>query len=118
MSIHPNVMLILSLTPNDLSHKTYNNILNDAGIDNDGELKIGSMSCNHHGVMESEYDENIQLSLPKGSIYIIDLATYGYGEKLTWKELETKKSEFEKWGKDVCEKHHCSMEIFVSANYW
>jgi hypothetical protein len=111
-------MLILALTPDDLARKTYRQILTEAGIESDGELKIGSMSCNHHGVMECDYEEGIQLSLPEGTIYILDLVTYGYGEKIEWQDMELKKSEFTEWGRGVCERYNCTMKIFVSANYW
>lgn len=111
-------MLILALTPDDLARKTYRAILEEAGIDADGELKIGGKGYHHHGVMEDDYNESDQLSLPEGSIYVFDLVTYGYGETITWSELEAQKIALEEWGRGICERHHCKSEIFVSANYW
>jgi hypothetical protein len=117
MSNHPNAMLILALTPDDLARKTYRAILKEAGIDPEEELKIDDQTY-HHGVMESDYEEDFQLELPEGTIYIFDLVTYDYGEKIEWSKLEAQKLALEEWGRGICERHHCQFEIFIGANYW
>lgn len=118
MSCHPNAMLILALTPDGLARKTYRAILEDAGIDSNGSFKIGGKYYHQHGVMENDYDKGNQLGLPKGTIYVFSLVTYGYGETIKWADLEMQKVELDEWAKAVCEKHNCSAEILVSANYW
>lgn len=119
MSTHPNAMLLLALTPDDLARKTYRAILEEAGVDEDGgTFKIGGHDFNFHGVMEDNYHEGDQIALPEGSIYIMDLVTYGYGEKISWDELAAQKAALDEWAKGVCERHHCKAEIFVGANYW
>ena len=118
MSCHPNAMLILALTPDGLARKTYRAILADAGIDSDGSFKIGGKFYHQHGVMENDYDKGNQLGLPEGTIYVFSLVTYGYGETIKWADLEAQKVALEEWAKAVCEKHNCSADILVSANYW
>ena len=111
-------MLILALTPDGLARKTYRAILEDAGIDSDGSFKIGEKFYHQHGVMEDDYDQDSQLGLPEGTIYVFSLVTYGYGETIKWADLDAQKVALEDWAKSVCEKHNCSAEILVSANYW
>lgn len=119
MSTHPNAMLLLALTPDNTAHKTYREIIGECGVDADGgSFEISGKSYHHHGVMEDEWDENNQVSLPEGTIYIMDLVTYGYGEKVTWSDLANQKQALDEWAKGICERHQCTAEIFVSANYW
>lgn len=121
MSTHPNVILLLVLTPDGLSRKTRRDILaeNSADIadDLDCDIKIGSFSYLHE-VMEDDYCEGYQISADEGDIIIFDFVTYGYGEKIAWDELELQKEELEKWAVGICEQHNCSHEIFITANYW
>lgn len=117
MSTHPNAMLLLALTPDDLARKTYRAILEEVGTDRDHEIKIGDDGY-WHGVMEDDYDESRQIQLPQGTIYLCDLVTYGYGEKVSWDNLEKQKAALDEWAKGVCERHHCKADIFISANYW
>lgn len=119
MSTHPNALLILCLTPDNLARKTYRAIAEENGIDEeDPVIEIGEAQyhCGIHD--EGGYDKHWQVNLPEGSIFLLDLFTYGYGDKKEWTELEKQKQELETWGRAVCEKHHCSMNIYVSANYW
>lgn len=118
MSTHPNAMMILALTPDDLARRTYHAILAEAGIDQDGSFYIGGEKYHCHGVMESDFDEDIQVGLPEGTIYLMTHVTYGYGVTITWKELEEKKKALEEWGKGVCNRHTCTQDILISANYW
>jgi hypothetical protein len=118
MSTHPNVLLLLVLTPDDLARKTYRAIVDEhcAG-DSEQDIEINGENF-HHRVMEEDYFEDSQISAPEGSIILWDLVTYGYGEKITWQALADHKSALESWAEGVCAKHHCKAEIFVSANYW
>ena len=119
MSIHPNAMLLLALTPDNPARKTYRAILKEHNVDADGgSFQIAGRGYHIHGVMEDNWDNNNQISLPEGTIYIADLVTYGYGSKIIWDKLATQVADLEVWAKDVCEHHHCTAEIFVSANYW
>jgi hypothetical protein len=117
MSTHPNTMLILALTPNDLARKTYRAILAEAGIEDDEQIKVGNDDY-FIQVMEEDYDESNQLSAKEGNIVLYDLVTYGYGEKITWEKLTEQKQALEKWAKGVCARHKCSYQIFIGANYW
>lgn len=117
MSTHPNAILLLTLTPDGLARKTYRAILGEAGVDGDDNITIGDDGYNHR-VMEEEYDESSQISAKEGDIVLWDLVTYGYGETIPWAKLEAQKHALEVWAKGVCERHKCSFEIFVSANYW
>jgi len=117
MSTHPNSMLVLALTPDDLAMKTYRAIMAEAGTDESMNIKIGSAEY-HMKVMVGGYDEDYQIALPDGTIYLFDFFTYGYGEKVKWSKLEAQKAELEEWSRGACERHHCTAEIYVSANYW
>ena len=118
MSMHPNAMLLLALTPDDTARKTYRAILEEFGVEADGgSFEIGGTSY-HHGVMEDSWDENNQISLPEGTIYVMNLVTYGYGDKTTWEKLSNQKAALNEWANGVCERHRCIAEIFISANYW
>lgn len=119
MSTHPNAMLLLALTPDDTARKTYRAILEESGVKADGgSFEIGGTIYHHHGVMEDTWEENNQLSLPEGTIYVMDLVTYGYGDKVTWDKLVTQKAALDEWAKGICERHCCTAEVFVGANYW
>jgi hypothetical protein len=117
MSTHPNAMLLLVLTPDELTRKTYRNILTETNTDTDEEIKIGKIDYNHR-VMESDYEEGYQISANEGDIIIFDLVTYGYGDNIEWSKLETQKNELEEWAKTICNKFNCSYKIFITANYW
>lgn len=118
MSTHPNVILMAVFTPDDLARKTYRAILADAGLtDDDDNLTVGGEEYNHM-VMEGDYDKGFQISAKEGDIVVFDLVTYGYGERKKWADLEAQKASLQEWAAGICERHHCSVEIFVSANYW
>lgn len=118
MSSHPNVMLQLVLTPDNLARKTYRAILDGEGIsDDDDEIKINGTGYRHK-VMEDDYDDDNQISAKEGDIVIFDLVTYGYGEKIEWQDLEARKTDLEAWATTICDKHQCSQTIFITANYW
>jgi hypothetical protein len=117
MSFHPNAVLMLVLTPDDLARKTHGAIISHLCIADDDEIEIGDDSYNHK-VMEDDYDENSQLSAPEGSIIVWNMVTYGYGEVIKWSKLELQKNELEEWAKEICKMFNCSYEIYISANYW
>jgi hypothetical protein len=126
MSTHPNAILLLTLTPDDLARKTWRSILQEAKvykwneegvIDEEGQMKIGDTKY-YQRVMESEYDEGMQIYAKEGDIVLFDMFTYGYGDVLEWSKLEQQKNELEVWAKEICSKFNCSYKIFVTANYW
>ena len=121
MGTHPNAILLLTLTPDDLARKTYRAILADAGVKDEGEdtdaIKINGEDY-HHEVMEDDYADGYQISAPEGSIILFGMVTYGYGEKITWDKLEKQKMELEAWAKDICARFHCAYTIEITANYW
>lgn len=121
MSSHPNAMLICVLTPDDLARKTYRAILDEAGISGDDNMKIGDEHFGgafSHRVMESDWDDCIQIAAPEGSVVFHTYLTYGYGERVTWDKVTAFKEALEKWSAGICERHHCTAEISVGANYW
>ena len=126
MSTHPNAVLLLTLTPDDLSRKTWKNILEESKvwkyqeegvIDLEGEIKISGNNY-HHRVMESDYNESMQISASEGDIVVYDMVTYGYGDVIEWDKLAKQKEELEEWAKIMCKKFNCNYKIFVTANYW
>jgi len=121
ISIHPNVILMAILTPDGLSRKTYRAILGEHvskdAIEGETDVTIAGEKFHTH-VFEDGYDEGWQIAGNEGDIAVLDLVTYGYGEKIAWDELVKRKAELEEWARQVCEKYTCSFRIYVSANYW
>jgi len=118
MSTHPNVILMVVITPEGLSRKTMKKILADNGIDDpEGEITIGTEQYRFI-VMEETYDKSNQIEAKEGDLIFFDLVTYGYGESITWSNLQERKEALERWAFETSGKHHCSFEIRVSANYW
>ena len=118
MSTHPNVLLILHLTPDDLARKTFREIMNEANAtESDARIKIGSKEYNAL-IMEGDYHDDWQISSREGDILVFDLVTYGYGETIDWEALSKQKEELENWAQTVCKEHSCTFRISVGANYW
>lgn len=117
MGIHPNAILLLTLTPDDLARKTYRNILADTNTEDDYDIKIEGNNY-HYRIMEDSYDKSYQIAAKEGDIILFNYITYGYGEVIEWDEVEKQKKELEAWAKMICEKHNCSYKIFITANYW
>jgi hypothetical protein len=117
MSTHPNVILLLSLKPDDLARKTYRAILDEAGVADDHDIKIDGEDY-HHEVMENDYLDDYQITADKGDIILFDMVTYGYGERISWEKLEAQKAKLEAWAAGICERHKCKSAIYITANYW
>lgn len=122
MSMHPNVILLCALTPNDLARKTYRAIVAEhkkqrSYEEDHPDLEIGGTEY-HCQVMESDYDEDWQIGSKEGDIIVFDLVTYGYGETISWDKLSAQKDMLEAWAKEACEKFSCSYRIEITANYW
>jgi hypothetical protein len=117
VSTHPNAILLLTLTPDDLARKTYRSILEHCGVKDDDSIKISGHDYTHK-VMESDYYGGYQISATEGDIIVFNMVTYGYGDVIEWKTLEEQKNELEQWAKDICKRFNCSYKIFVTANYW
>lgn len=118
MSSHPNAILQLTLTPDDLPSKTFREIKADSEYDEgDDQFKIGGEDY-HCALMDDTYDDNWQVSAKEGDIVLLDMVTYGYGESIPWDKLAAQKDVLEAWAKEKCEKHKCSYQISVTANHW
>lgn len=121
MSTHPNAILLLVLKPDGLARKTYRDILAERdpppSYDGDPNLKIGGEDY-HVSVMESDYDEGYQIGADEGDILVFDMITYGYGEKIEWAKLEAQKAALAEWATGICERHNCTAQFFITANYW
>jgi len=120
MSTHPNAILLLTLTPANTSRATMRAILSEPeGGTEDTETDVRIGNANYHSVvMESNYDEQWQLSAKEGDLLFFCMITYGYGESIPWGKLESQKLELEEWAKKTCELHNCTYAISVGANYW
>jgi hypothetical protein len=77
------------------------------------ELCIGEF-CYQTLVMETDYDEGVQISGEEGDLIIYDLVTYGYGEEISWEDLQSRVDSLEVWSIQ----HNLEYRISVSANYW
>ena len=117
MGIHPNAVLLLVLTPDDLTRKTHRGIIQKYSSDDEDEVKIGDKDYSIR-VMEDDYLEGFQISASEGDIVVFDMVTYGYGAKISFNELSVQKEALEQWAKDVCQEFKCSYQIFITANYW
>ena len=118
MGTHPNVILMAVLTPRGLARQTMKAICADNHAeDEDDEIKIDGVGY-HPLVMESDYDEGWQISAKEGDLVFHDMVTYGYGEVITWVDLEALKARLEEWAKTTSAKHECDYRIDVTANYW
>lgn len=120
MSTHPNAMLLCILTPHDLARKTFREISEHENAEiSEGSFsfKIGGQHYSAH-VMESDYDESMQISAEEGQIVVSNFLTYGYGEKITWQRAAMVAEELEHWAIQAGKRHACAYEIHLSANYW
>jgi hypothetical protein len=107
---------MLVLTPDGLERRTLREILTANGGDED-DIKIGNEKYSFL-IMQSDYDEEMQIGGKEGDIVFYDLVTYGYGETIDWDVLQEKKEELSAWADRVCPEHHCTYKIAVTANYW
>lgn len=121
MSQHPNVVLLLSLKPDGLSRKTHRNICKEAGVSLE-EIGGPQITIGGHNyfceVMESDYNESMQIAADEGDIVIYDMVTYGYGERVPWAGLIARQQALQEWADGVCARHDCTDSFFVTANYW
>lgn len=69
-------------------------------------------------VMKSDYDEHSQIRAAEGTIVMHSHLTYGYGEKVTWAEVQMVVEELTHWALRACKRHDCAYEIHIAANYW
>jgi hypothetical protein len=117
MSSHPNVILMVVFTPDDLPSKTLRDILLDNDADEYDYIKVGGKKYRAI-LMRDEYDSDIQIGAKENDLVFYDLVTYGYGDKITWQTLSEQQQSLEAWAKAMAEKFHCTYAIEVSANYW
>ncbi len=117
MSSHPNAILQLNLTPDDLPMRTWRAITDDEGIGSDEDISIGSEDF-HHVVLQEDYDESYQIGGKPGDIVVFKMVTYGYGDFIPWGEFLQMHSALEAWAEKACKAYNCSFEIRVTANYW
>ena|SRR3990167_6087089 len=120
MSTHPNVILMAVLTPKGLARQTMRAIAAQSKTrdsDDSPDIEIAG-ELYHARVMESGYDDGMQIGAHEGDLVFFDFVTYGYGEVITWEKLEAQKMALEAWAKAMSETHHCDYRIDVTANYW
>lgn len=120
MSTHPNAILMLVLTPDDLSRKTLRSICDHMSVDPSEESFQWKVGGKEYSVtlLEESYDDGYQIGASEGDILVHDYLTYGYGEKIAWEKVEAQKFDLEQWAEEICDKFHCKQQIFITANYW
>lgn len=108
-----NLPLMLDRSGKPIAHaKTKENLHISRG---DDQICIGNFSYDTL-VMEEEYDESWQIGGKEGDLIIFDLVTYGYGEEISWKDLQKRVDDLELWAVQPC--RNLTYYISVSANYW
>lgn len=118
MSLHPNTTLAAALTPKGSARETFLSILKANNVEEDDNLKIGELY--YLSVVmddDDDYSEEDQISAKEGDIVFYSDVTYGYGDTISWDALVKHKAALEAWAKEVCEQHHCTYEIFLTATY-
>lgn len=130
MSNHPNVLLILRLTPeapsqgdnaaSDLLAEIAKDI--SAKVDEDeGHLNVKIGDSDYIGIpfnKDTSYDDDSQISTSAGDIVFYTYATYDYGDTVTLDDLQAMRDEAAKWAEDICVKHHLTAVFAVGANYF
>lgn len=117
MSTHPNVILMAVLTPKGLARQTMAAILGKPYERDRIDVEIDGVDF-HTLVMESDYDDGMQIAAKEGDLVFYDLVTYGYGEVIHWADLEARKQSLEEWARNAARIHACDWRIGVTANYW
>ncbi len=122
MSMHPNTLLVLALTPSGdgISNEIYQKMLTDYQVDKENyrPFVVNGSEFNHHGVFTCGCkNDDFQLDLPYGTIYLFDYVTWCYCVKIRWLELEKKKSDLEELAINLRSQYALDYEIFISANY-
>jgi hypothetical protein len=124
MSTHPNAILAVRLTPDDLPNRTFRAILEANGLteadisEGSASIKVGGMNFTA-SVFEEDYDaDGYQIQAKMGDIVLHDYVTYGYGETITFEKLRERATALEEWAKATAAAHHCRYEVFLTANYW
>jgi hypothetical protein len=127
MGMHPNAILLLRLKPNspEESEKIYKSILYSENINPDDTdedeyygINIGDRDYTIKVMVESDYDEVMQISADEGDIVLYDTVTFDYGEVIAWEDLEIAKISLEQWADTYCVRFGLTASIFVTANYW
>lgn len=118
MISHPNVILMSVFTPDDLVRRTVRAICPNAEQDEYSHcLEIGGDDYSI-SIMESDYEDSMQISAKEGDFVVHKFMTYGYGEKISLQDLNDKAKALEIWSEEICKKHSCTYKIFIGANYW
>jgi len=60
----------------------------------------------------------MQIEAPQGSIVFYTFLTYGYGARMKWLNVVAYKEALENWAAGICERHNCTAEISIGANFW
>jgi hypothetical protein len=120
MGTHPNAILMVVLTPDELSRKTMRDILGNDYERDGNSIVIDDLGGHdyHSLIMEDSFDEGFQIAANEGDLVFFKFITYGYGDAIVWKELESVKYQLEQWAQKICKEHHCSYSIQITANYW
>ena len=133
MSTHPNSIIMVVFTPDDLSRKTYRHIVanykySDSEI-NDGDVRISGLveddqkhydNARFNSFIVEDADEvnSVQIEAPEGSIVFYKYLTYGFCEKIEWDDVRHTHEVLEAWATEVDKEFKCSHKIYISANYW
>lgn len=122
MSIHPNVILMAILQPDDLPMKTLRALREHVGIKGEedaGEFSVEGQDTWNLTLMEGSYDDGWQIAAPTGSIVVHDFLTYGYGDTIEWEKVVAIVERLKAWCAGLPESLHIGkFEIKITANYW
>jgi len=145
MGIHPNAMLLVLVDPDNGSRRTYRELfaeMKNMGIECEpeydgtggGQFRLPNGSDGkptdrcpggepteedyYVQVFEDDYDHCFQISGREGQLSIHDLVTYGYGDKVQWKELEAQKNRLTDLLDQLAPKLKFTYEVYIGANYW
>lgn len=118
MSTHPNVILMSVFKPDFGSRKTVREAFPQAKEEDYSHcVKIGDDKYSIN-IMESDYDEVLQIGAAEGDFVLYKLVTYGYGESISFNDLSEKVKLLTEFSYEICRNHSCTYQIRVGANYW
>lgn len=116
MSRNSHVVLVAQLIAESDSAAVYRSIIDPTDTEDGVEVAIDN---EYYTVFLAEdgYCDEWQISAAPAAVVVFCYVTSDYGELIPWEKLEARKNRLEAWCKEVCQKHHCSFKIGLTANY-
>lgn len=118
MSVTPNTVLLLTITPHDSNIDDFYFKFKDyLGVYGDEYIKIGNDAYSHEIINGSEFSGKFQLNLPEYVVLLDTYITSRYGDVITFSELESIKKELQDFGEKMSKELKCDYEICIGATY-